>query len=495
MLVYTKYSRRFAYNPVKNASYWRIPEKLAQGVLELDKARIRAKASGDAEGGGRAAGCSTGPHGGRDSSGDAAQQAQHDYDSDEYEEVEVEVDATDAESEGRDADADADPDVQHAAKRRRTGDAPEAANGQAPDPGEAQEGEHDHHHHHQDELEDPSGGGGGGGGPVEFTEADIAAQLQAMGEDYGLEPGDYDDGNTEEWPEGTQGLAFSHEDAKHLFRDLLDDLHINPYSPWEKLLEDGRMVNDARYTALTTTRARKQCWDEWTRDRISHLRELRARQAKRDPRIAYLALLQEKATPKLYWPEFKRKYKKEEPMRDLSLSDRDREKLYREHLARLKMPPARLKSDLMALLKAQPPQDLHAMSSLDSLPTPLLTDLRFVSLDAKTRDALVEAYIQTLPPPPPSSSSVDADAAGGQEEDSEQGRKRREARERRERALEERNRAVEEQRRKRDRDLAASKARLRDEERQLEVALEVGKRGLQSQLAPASAETGDAEPL
>ena len=43
---------------------------------------------------------------------------------------------------------------------------------------------------------------------MEFTEADFAAQLQAMGEDYGLEPGDYDDGNAEEWPEGAEGVPF-----------------------------------------------------------------------------------------------------------------------------------------------------------------------------------------------------------------------------------------------------------------------------------------------
>ncbi|KAF4972784.1 hypothetical protein FZEAL_9525, partial [Fusarium zealandicum] len=47
LLVYTKYSRRFVYNPEKKTSYWRIPEKLMPGILELDKARIRQKAAGE----------------------------------------------------------------------------------------------------------------------------------------------------------------------------------------------------------------------------------------------------------------------------------------------------------------------------------------------------------------------------------------------------------------------------------------------------------------
>ncbi|QPH10666.1 hypothetical protein C2857_002088 [Epichloe festucae Fl1] len=464
MLVYTKYSRRFAYNPVKKASYWRIPDKLARAILELDTARIREKASGDS---GDAGGKKDGqPPSTREEEqpkgthkGTYQDTQRHDDDSDEYEEVEVEV--TDEEGD--------DPDNSHAPKRRRTGAASEGGD---EEPNEDDRGVDFEYEHEQD---------GQGHGAVEFTEADIAAQLQAMGEEYGLEPGDYDDGNMEEWPEGTAGLDFSQDDAKLLFKDLLNDFHVNPYSPWEKLLEEGKIIHDPRYTALTTTRARKDCWDEWTREKISHLKDQRAKQERKDPKIAYLALLQEKATPKLYWPEFKRKYKKEDAMRDTRLSDKEREKAYREYVARSKMPQATLKSDLMTLLRAQSPRHLHNKSSLDNLPTQVLTDIRFVSLNPTIRDALIEAYIQTLAGPP------SGDASATAVEDDEERRKAGEAREKRERALEERNRAVEEQRRRRERDLAAGKARLREEERELELAMRVGKRGLQSQLASGEA--------
>ncbi|OAA51514.1 FF domain protein [Metarhizium rileyi] len=433
MLVYTKYSRRFAYNPVKNASYWRIPEKLMEGILELDKARIRGKAADVADATEKE----------EDTVNTEIQaEKQRDYDSDEYEEVEVEV-TDDEVGDGLDVD--------HPSKRRRTGEAEV----------------------NQDEADEEFVGEEERDGPVEFTEADIAAQLQAMGEDYGLEPGDYDDGNMESWPDGTEGVEFSEEDAKFLFKDLLSDFNINPYSSWEKLIEEGKVMDDPRYTALATTRARKECWDEWVREKVAELKELRARQEKKDPRIGYMAFLQEKATPKLYWPEFKRKYKKEDAMKDMKLSDKDREKAYREHINRLKMPQTKLKSDLTALLKAQPIHMLNNTSSLTNLPTAVLTDLRYISLEAKIRDSLVEAYIQTLAPPP--------DDVAAAEEDEEK-RKAREAREKREKALEERNRSVEEQKRRRDRELMASKARLRDEERELEVAMKVGRRGLQSQL-------------
>ena len=395
MLVYTRYSRRFAYNPAKKASYWRIPEKLMPAILEMDKAKLRKET-----------------------------EPEKDYDSSEYEEVEV----TD--------------DEDQPAKRRKTDEQDEQDDEQGEDD-EFQE---------QDEV-------------VEFTEADIAAQLQAMGDEYGLDPGDYDDGNMDEWADGVEGVEFSEDDAKLLFKDLLNDFRISPYSPWDKLLEEGKIIDDPRYTALSTTRARKECWDEWSREKIAELQAQRAQQEQKDPRIAYMAFLQAKATPKLYWPEFKRKYKKEAAMRDLKLADKDREKAYREHVSRLKLPAAKLKSDLTALLKAQPGHVLHNRSSAADMPTSVVVDVRYISLDEKTRDELVEAYLQTLPPPT-----------------ADEGDKKHEARERREKALEERNRAVEEQRTKREREVEASKRRLRDEEDRLEMAMRVGKRGLQSQL-------------
>ncbi|KAK5996498.1 Pre-mRNA-splicing factor dre4-like protein [Cladobotryum mycophilum] len=426
ILVYTKYSRRFVYNPEKNTSYWRIPEKLMPAILEMDTKRIQGKTLQDDE----PDAIEKEKEKEKEKKKETPKEVpEHNpYDSSEYEEVEV----TDDEGEGEDGDSE------HPSKRQRT----------------------------EDELQNE--------GPVEFTEADIALQLQAMGEEYGLEPGDYDDGNMEDWPEGAEGLDFSEEDAKFLFKDMLLDLNVNPYSPWDKLLEEGNIIEDPRYTALGTTKARKDCFDEWSKERIAELKEQRARQEKKDPKIAYMAFLQEKAMPKLYWPEFKRKYKKEDPMKDLNLSDKDREKAYREHINRLKMPQATLKSDLTALLKAQPVHLLNNKSLSNGLPTPVLIDIRYISLEPKIRDPLIEAYVQTLPPPP-----EDPNAALDDEEQ----KKALEARERREKALEERNRMVEEQRRRRERDVAASKARLREEERELEVAMRVGKRGLQSQLA------------
>ncbi|KAK3903583.1 Pre-mRNA-splicing factor dre4 [Staphylotrichum tortipilum] len=432
ILVYTKYGRRFAYNPVKNASYWRIPEKLMPAIIELDQARIRQKAEGKESGQqqqkqqGAGADDAAEP---AEPTAEAQEEPAHDYDSSEYEEVEV-TDDEDAEDAGEDEDG-------NTRKRQRT--------------------------------EDPFAGDEG---PAEFTEADIAAQLAAMGADYG-DNMEMDEGG-EGWEEGDEGLPLSDEDARELFKDLLNDFNINPYSPWEKLIEEGKVFDDARYTVLSTTRARKEVWEEWSRAKIHEVQERRAKEEKKDPRIPYMALLQDKATPKLYWPEFRRKYKKEDAMRDSKLADKDREKWYREHINRLKLPQSTLKSDLKKLLESVPLSALNSKTSLSLLPPQILADIRYISLDPKTRDPFAEGFIQGLPAPP-----EDGEAA---EQEDGAARKAREDRRKRERALEDRERAVAEEKRRQEKRVQYERGRLRDEECELERAMHVGKRGLQSQL-------------
>ena len=167
-------------------------------------------------------------------------------------------------------------------------------------------------------------------GPVEFNEDDIAYQLAAMGQD--ADGG----GAEEEWADDyEEEPPLSEEDAKALFVDLLEDHHINPFTPWESIVEEGKIVDDERYTCLPNMKSRRATWEEWSRAKMQAIREQKARQEKTDPRVPYMAFLQKHATPKLYWPEFKRKFRKEAEMKDTKLLDRDREKWYREYINRM----------------------------------------------------------------------------------------------------------------------------------------------------------------
>ncbi len=293
----TKLGRRFVYNPEQNESFWKFPSDVMKAViehdrLERDKKTLQDDKSVDSatkeeparvlqvEVPHESTTVVTGPLPLTEKDRQAQPEPTNDG-SDEYEEVEV-------------TDED---DEDTAAKRQKTVD---------------------------NDFEQP----------VEFDEDDIAYQLAAMGQDYGLDPGEYGDHQDRDLEEGAEGLPLSEEDAGALFMDMLDDYHINPYNPWGKVIEEGRIIEDDRYTVLPNMKARKEVWSDWSRDRIQKLKEEREKEAKKDPRIPYLAFLQSKATPKLYWPEFRRKYMKEPEMRNPKLTDKDREKWYRDYINR-----------------------------------------------------------------------------------------------------------------------------------------------------------------
>ncbi|KAI9826564.1 MAG: hypothetical protein M1832_006160 [Thelocarpon impressellum] len=301
-----------------------------------------------------------------------------------------------------------------------------------------------------------------------------------MGQDYGLDPGEYGDGEGDVGlEEGAEGLPLTEEDSTGLFKDLLDDHGINPYSTWEKIIEEGKIIEDNRYTVLPNMKSRKEVWGKWSRDRIQRLKEAREKEEKKDPRIPYLAFLQKHATPKLYWPEFRRKYKKEPDMRDAKLSDKDREKWYREYISRMKLPESTLKSEFTTLLNAQPLALLNRSTDPSLLPPTILTDIRYISLKPSVRDPLVSAYISTLVPAP-------ADAQKLSLKDEEEAAKRKQERGRREKALAERGMAVAAEKRRQWGALEYGRGRLREEEEEIERAMRVGKEGLKAQLGAAA---------
>jgi hypothetical protein len=421
VLVRTKLGRRFVWNKESNESFWKFPPHVMKAVVEYDrrerekKERRERGEPSDVEEDAAMADIEAELAAAEEEVEIVEVDGEEGMENDEeYEEVEV----TDDEGEGED---------ENPSKRPRTEEA-------------------------ADQPEDAD---------------DLAWQLAQMEE---MEMGGYE----EEYAEYEEEPALSEEDCKALFRELLDDTRISPYTPWDIILDDGILYDDERYKALPNMKARKECFDEWARDKMHELKEEKARQQKRDPRIPYLAFLDRHATPKLYWPEFRRKFKKEPELKDGKLADKEKEKLYREHIKRLGMRHSELKSDLSALLRAQPLASLNRSTTTDTLPSAILTDLRYISLPPSSRDALVDAYISTLPPAPEG-------AAATAEQEAEAAKKRAE-RERREHALAERERRVREEKRRQERDLAYGKGRLREEEAEIERAMKVGKDGLRGHL-------------
>ena len=307
--------------------------------------------------------------------------------------------------------------------------------------------------------------------PVEFGEDDIAYQLAAMGEDYGLDEGEYGEEPEDGWEEGAEGLGLSDEDATNLFRDLLDDYRISPFTPWDRIIADespNSILHDDRYTVLPNMKSRREAFDAWARDKAAQIHAERATMHKSSPKIPYLAFLQEKASSKLYWPEFKRKYKREAEMNDRKLSDKDREKLYRDHIARTKLSETTLRADLYSLLRSVPLSSLNSSTTLDSLPEQVISHIHYISLPSKVRDPLIAAHIASLPGAP--------DADSTTEEEKMLAEKKADERKRRERALADREAKVGEERRRQEKEEMRARRDLREGERELQQAMAVNRR-------------------
>ncbi|KAL1610608.1 hypothetical protein SLS60_002278 [Paraconiothyrium brasiliense] len=422
VLVRTKLGRRFVWNKDTNESFWKFPPNVMKAVVEYDRMEREKKQ--------------------RKERGEPEEVEEDDALAD----IEAGLEAAEEDVEIVEVDGEEGMDEEEEYEEVEVTD---------------DEGEESTHPQKRQRTEEPA---------TEQTpeDDDLAWQLAQMEEMEGME-GDY--GEQEFYDEEA---PLSEEDCKALFKELLDDTHTNPYTPWDKVLEVGALYDDERYKALPNMKARKECFDEWSRDKIQFLKEQKAKQQKLDPRIPYLALLDRYATPKLYWPEFRRKYKKEPELKDTKLPDKEKEKLYREHIKRIGMRSSELKSDLTALLKAQPLAALNRSTTLDTLPSSILTDLRYISLSPSSREPLVETYISTLPPAPEGATASAEEEAGAA--------KKREERRRREKALAERERRVEQEKRKQERDLAYGKGRLREEEMEIERAMKVGKEGLKAHL-------------
>lgn len=130
----------------------------------------------------------------------------------------------------------------------------------------------------------------------------------------------------------TQNFLGIRKKITKLGQEMLNDYKINPYSTWDT--EMPRIVEDTRYVLITTTRRRKEIFTGWCKDRIAELKVEKEMVKKVDPKIPFWAFLKENASTKLYWPEFKRKWKKVPEMKDTKLIEKEKEKLYRDYIAR-----------------------------------------------------------------------------------------------------------------------------------------------------------------
>ncbi|KAL9051066.1 MAG: hypothetical protein Q9162_006239 [Coniocarpon cinnabarinum] len=326
---------------------------------------------------------------------------------------------------------------------------------------------------------------------LEFTEDDIAAQLAAMGQS--LDPpgphndddgeGDGKENHEREEEDEEQGLELTPEDAQNLFHALLTDNKTNPYTTWKNLIASPQgetLINDDRYTLLPTMRARESAFLSWSQQAIARNKASQEKQARLDPRVPFLELLAKEASVKLYWAEFRRKFRKEGVMNTSKLQDKDREKLYREWASLVKRKSSREREDeLWDLFKDIPASDAwnRDVDAYDSeeLPQKITSDIHWAVVKPEKRARMVKEFIRRLP------YKDELDALGEEDERDAEYRMRREER-RKARALEVRERQVLEQKRRAHCETRHGREALLLEEEELRRAMRVSREGLKDAL-------------
>lgn len=326
VLVYTLLGRRFVHNTQTKESYWKFPPDVMKSVIAFDQLKLEEK-HGKAPNGSSAdagQGKSKQP---QDTGVDQDEVARHRATMDQNLRREQEEDAALLEGDEEEriwvppAQVDKGYDSSEYEEIYVTDDSDAASEA-------------------DDQPE-----GTTGGGPMEFNEDDIAYQLAAMeGSDDNDQPFSDQEYSFDEADADEEDEEMTDADRQIIFEQLLHSHGISPFTPWSSLLSDpsSPFLSDERFTIFPSAKSRAAAHATWAKNAIAAKREADAAAAAavKDPKENFLSFLAGKrdAGPKLFWAEFRRKYKKEAGMKVVKgLGEKEMEKLYREYVAGLKV--------------------------------------------------------------------------------------------------------------------------------------------------------------
>jgi len=121
---------------------------------------------------------------------------------------------------------------------------------------------------------------------------------------------------------------------------------ISPFAPWEISLP--LFINDPRYVLLPSEKLRQEVYEDYCREVARNRRLGKSKpvgaasetttssSTTKDPLKEYKALLRaEVKSTRTIWDDFRRSWKKDRRFFDFGKDDRQREKVFREHLREL----------------------------------------------------------------------------------------------------------------------------------------------------------------
>lgn len=155
----------------------------------------------------------------------------------------------------------------------------------------------------------------------------------------------------------SQAVKVAPEEGRALFKALLYEKNISPFSPWELALP--QFVNDPRYVLLGSMKERRDAYEEYCREagRARRLNKpVPVAVEKADPERDFRALMREEVTStRTRFDDFRRKHKKDRRFYSFGRDDREREKAFKVHLRELgerkRADADRAEADFYELLK------------------------------------------------------------------------------------------------------------------------------------------------
>lgn len=288
-----------------------------------------------------------------------------------------------------------------------------------------------------------------------------------------------------------QQVNLSPEEARALFKTLLQEKDINPLTPYDSALP--QLINDPRYVLLPNIADRHAAFNEYCLEKSRAQRAAKASSSvsaateanpgpadeKLKAREAYEGLLRDELkSTRTGWDEWRKKWKKDRRFFGFGRDDREREKVFKEwrnSLGERKRKEAqKAEADFFALLREN--ENLVAESTGGQTGAPLWKDVKKHKIlysdprydavgSSSLREELFQTYLKARINPnnqPEASSSRSSDSRTAPEDP--EGKRKRERQERQEKALKEREQQARKGMAKVERDIHRSVGQLNEKE-------------------------------
>ncbi|CEP10985.1 hypothetical protein [Parasitella parasitica] len=217
---------------------------------------------------------------------------------------------------------------------------------------------------------------------TEMTEEDIMWQLQQMAE------AEVEETQTAQTGEEPKKPELPEEECLWQFNQLLAERNVSPFAVYS--VEYPKLMTDPRFS-LVPHNKQKALFNKYCHELGEKVKN--EKKSKKKPEDEYKDLLVSKVTQKMYWDDFRRKYKDDPRFKALTVT-KEREALFKDHVKH-HLGKKRPKDEYMDLLRDT--KDIRPGIRWRDAKKILENDDRYYLIESKTdREDLFRDYLQEM---------------------------------------------------------------------------------------------------